>query len=124
LNEQLQTTTMRLDWMLRLVDVKAALLARGYSEHVGCEVHLDVRDNVLEHNDGRIVLRVANGVPEVVEGGDGKVHIDVRALATVYTGHVSPAELAWTGAVSGDERQIAALAQIFAGPKPWMADMF
>jgi predicted acetyltransferase len=111
-------------WMLRLVDVSAALTERGYAQAVDAELHLDVTDDVLPANSGRFVLRVCGGKAEVQSGGDGALRIDVRALAPLYTGYMSAHELLATGYVQGDEQSLLAADAIFGGPAPWLADFF
>ena len=48
-------------WLLRMLDVPAALAARGYPKGVSGEVHLAVLDDMLPANDGPVILSVANG---------------------------------------------------------------
>lgn len=109
--EQEAEVTRVVRWMLRLIDVKGALEARGYGA-VEAEAHLDVRDDVLPRNHGRWVLAVSHGRARVRKGGRGAVKIDVRTLASLYSGYVSPAELGID------------MPAVFAGPSPWMGEIF
>lgn len=112
-------------WMLRLVDVAAALTQRGYAPGTTGEVHLDVAaDDVVPENAGRWTLRVADGRAEVERGGRGTLRTDVRGLAALYTAFQSPAELRASGLVDADDAALAAASAVFAGPQPWMADHF
>ncbi len=112
-------------WMLRVVDVRSALEGRGYAPGVEAEVRLEVHDDVLPWNAGRWVLEVSGGEGRVREGGDGGLRLDVRGLASLYTGHLSPYELQATGLLEAwDPRDLASAALIFAGPTPWMPDMY
>jgi predicted acetyltransferase len=112
-------------WMLRLVDVAAALTGRGYAAGVAGEVHLDVAaDGVIPGNGGRWLVRVADGRAEVERGGRGSVRTDVRGLAALYTGFQSPAELRAAGLVDADDASLAVATSVFGGPQPWMADHF
>jgi predicted acetyltransferase len=112
------------DWMLRLVDVAAALAARGYPPGLQGELHLDVVDEVLPANNGRCVLRVAGGRGAVLPGGAGRVRLGVRELAAIYSGHMAPADLRFSGQIEGPASDMALLGALFAGPRPWVADMF
>ena len=114
----------RQDWMLRLVDVAGAFAARGYAPGVTGEVHLEVSDDVLPWNQDRFVLSVAQGRGEVRCGGEGRIRVDVRALASIYTGYGSPEELQAVGGIAGPREDLALLGALFAGPAPWMPDMF
>ncbi len=111
-------------WMLRVVDVRGALEARGYPEALSAELHLEVRDDVLGWNNGRWVLTVSEGRAEVREAGEGRVRLDVRGLAPVYSGYLSPHELASTAYIEGSDKDLATMALIFSGPSPWMPDGF
>lgn len=111
-------------WMLRVLDVPQALAARGYPRGIEAELHLSIRDEILPANDGRFVLRVSGGVGAAEPGGDGRLALDVRGLAALYTGHLSPDQLVLTGLLEGPEPEREAAAAVFAGPAPWMRDMF
>ena len=113
-----------LDWMLRIVDVRKALEARGYPPGLEAELHFDLEDDMLPENAGRVVLAVAGGRGEVREGGEGRIRMHVRDLAAVYTGFASPFEQAVLGQVSGSTEDMALAGAVFGGPRPWMAEIF
>jgi len=115
---------LRYVWMLRLTHVPAALAARGYPAGLETELHLAVRDEIVPGNAGNIVLRVADGTGEVVPGGSGALELDVRALAALYSGFLSPTALRLAGAIAGDEAHLRRASAIFAGPAPMMTDLF
>jgi hypothetical protein len=52
------------------------------------------------------------------------VRIDVRTLAPLYTGFVSPEQARVGFGLDAGPADAAALARIFAGPEPWMQDGF
>jgi predicted acetyltransferase len=116
--------------MLRIVHLENAIKARGWSPFVRAEVALDVRDDVLDQNAGRWQLSVHDGAASVQRGGAGDAIIDIRGLAALYSGHLSPHDLiAWGRLSLADHVRdvagvLAALQAIFAGPRPWMSDMF
>lgn len=111
--------------MVRLIDVPAALRARGYPAGLTAEVPLDVVDPILPANAGRLTLALdGSGAGEATRGGDGRVRAGVRGLAALYTGYATPQELALAGMLSGPPEDLAALAAAFAGPRPWLADRF
>jgi predicted acetyltransferase len=112
-------------WMLRVVDVAAALGARGFSPYVSGELHLEVTDDVIAANTGRWVLRVADGAGTVERGGRGDVVLDIRGLAPLYSGYLSASRLARLGWLRAAEPRALALADaLFAGPTPFLPDMF
>ena len=112
------------DWVLRIVDVAGALRARDYPPGLEAELHLDVRDDLLPMNNGQFTLRVAGGRATVQRGGKRRLRLDVRDLAALYTGHLSPAELRLVGSLDGPEPDLATAGLVFAGPRPFMSDMF
>ncbi len=111
-------------WMLRIVDVRAALERRGWSPLVRGELHIDVRDALLRENSRRWVIEVADGKAEVREGGTGALPIDVRGLAALYSGFLPAEELRGAGLCGGDDAELARATALFAGPAPWLSDFF
>ncbi|MFH1143514.1 MAG: GNAT family N-acetyltransferase [Candidatus Eisenbacteria bacterium] len=112
-------------WMLRIVDVARALEARGYAPGVEAAVELEIRDDVLAHNNRRYRVEVSRGKAQVRRGGRGQIKLDIRGLSALYSSHLPAGELArLTPHLSASPAQLAALQAIFAGPTPWMAEGF
>lgn len=116
--------TMPLPWMLRITDVRAALEARGWPAGLHSELHLHVHDPLVPGNARRWLLELDDGEARVSEGGQGLLQLDQRALAALLTSHLTPEALAVTGLLAGPPAERARLAAAFAGPAPWMVDMF
>jgi predicted acetyltransferase len=113
------------EWMLRVIDVAAALAQRGYVRGAEGTLHLDVRDDTLAANRGRFVLEVSGGRAQVRRGGRGAIRLDVRGLAALFSGHVAARDLqAWTGYIAAPARQVAMLDAVFPAGSPWMAARF
>jgi predicted acetyltransferase len=113
-----------LEWMLRILDVARALEARGYPAGLDTTLHFDLRDDLLPANRGRFTLHVSGGRGEVRPGGEGRIQLDARDLAAIYTGFMSPFELMALSPIEGPEADLALTASLFAGPRPWISDMF
>jgi predicted acetyltransferase len=117
-------------WMLRILDVRRALEARGWNACVRGEVALDVRDDLMPENNGGLTLTVDGGAATVNKGGTGDAIIDIRGMAALYTGHLSPQDLMSWGRmqianhVRDPQRVLETLSGLFAGPRPWLGDMF
>ncbi len=122
--EQRYRATLADIWMIRVVDVKAALEARGYPMGARGSLALEVADDVLPGNAGRIVLEVAEGRGRVSPGGDGALRVGARGLATLYSGFLTPWELSLAGLLEGEAGALGAAAAVFGGPAPGMPDMF
>lgn len=111
-------------WMLRIVDVIGALGARGWPAGFVGEVDVAIADGEIPDNDGRFVISWNDGDANVRRGGTGRVKLDVRGLAGLYSGWRSPQQLHAAGLIDGDDRSLAVLATAFAGPMPTMWDGF
>ena len=111
-------------WMLRITHLEAAIAARGYARAVDAELHLRVSDDVIEGNAGDWVVRVVDGAGRAEHGGRGEIAIDVRALASLYSGHLSVPTLRSIGWIDGPDEALEAAQSVFAGPAPWMSDGF
>jgi predicted acetyltransferase len=122
--EWLSKVELALPWMLRIVDITAALEARGYARGLALELQLSVVDDVLPENTGRYRLLVEDGVGKVEPGGHGGLSLDVRGLAALYSGRATPDELRLAGLADGEASDRELAATVFAGPAPSMSDMF
>lgn len=122
--EQQARVTLKTVWMLRIVDVPAALASRGYAQGLSGELHLEVFDEVIPENRGRFLLEVGGGTGRVRPGGEGRLKVHVRGLASLYSGWLAPDALALTGLLEGDAAERQRAAALFAGPQPAMTDMF
>jgi len=111
-------------WMLRLLDVRAALLARGYPA-LTAAVDLHVEDEFLPENSGRYPLVLQAGAARLEPRGAAPVvRLSVGALAALYSGFATPWQLAVAGRLEADGAARAVLTDIFAGPAPGLADFF
>jgi predicted acetyltransferase len=124
LPEQTYQVKLLYHWMLRILDVSAALEARGYPEGLSAALHLDVEDALFPGNQGRFVLHVSDGQGRVERGGEGRLRLNVRALAPLYSGFLPPEALRSVGMLSADDASVRQAAAVFASPPPVMPDMF
>ncbi|WP_414563728.1 MULTISPECIES: enhanced intracellular survival protein Eis [unclassified Anabaena] len=111
-------------WMLRIINVVKALEMRGYPPGIDAELHLEIQDNLLVANNGKFILSVANGRGEVTKGGKGELQLDIKNLASLYTGLFTPQQLQLSGKIDATATGLGAATQIFTGNSPWMADFF
>lgn len=117
-------TRLQMHWMTRVLDLPAALRARGYAPGLSAEVSLRLHDELCTEHAGDWLLRVADGAAEVLPGGDAEVELSERGAAALFTGFQSPRALARMGLVSGPPDALDRLGALFAGRGPWMAEMF
>lgn len=124
LPEQSARMTFAERWMLRILNLPLALEARGYAAGVSGELHLKIRDEDIATNTGAWILTVTGGQGTVTPGGRGDLNLSIQAMASLYTGLMTPYELRWIGWLDGSDESVAIATQLFAGPSPWMPDFF
>ncbi len=101
---------------LRILDVPAALQARGYS---GSDLELVVGvSDPLGFAEGAWRLQLVGG-NATVQATDAapEVTLDVAALSSAYLGGVPLTQLAAAGRVDGDRTQISALSEALRSPE-------
>ena len=112
-------------WMLRLVHVEAALEQRGYPKSLEAELDLEVEDPTLPANSGRYVLRLAAGQASVERGtGVGRIRIQSRGLAALYTGFATPAALVRAQLLTAGSDDLGLLGAAFGSGAPGLVDHF
>ena len=112
-------------WMNRIVDIQSALQQRGYPADVCGELHLCIEDETIPENAGRWVLTLNSGTSFVRRGGDGALKMSVQTLAPVFTSYSSASEFMDAGLIKAtDSSQVMLANQAFAGPSPWMVELF
>ena len=116
-------------WMLRVVDVKRAMEARGYSSAVRGSVGIDVQDDVVAANNGRWSAEFADGRARLKKigaagGSRSGISCGIRGLAAIYSGLYSPRQAALIGLCSGEDKALDILGGALAGGTPWMSDHY
>jgi predicted acetyltransferase len=111
-------------WMLRLLDVPAAIESRGYHPHVEAAVTVAVRDPLLPENAGPWRIEVSGGQAKVLPGDAPDATVDVQTLASIWSSLHRARDAARAGGLDATQDAIDALELIFAGPLPWLADFY
>jgi predicted acetyltransferase len=95
-------------WMERLVDIDAAVAARGWAPAADAQVQIHVTD---PHGDGdaELVLEVHGGAARARRGGGGAVRMGIGALSAWYAGSLTAAELARLSLLDGPARDLEVL---------------
>lgn len=124
LPEQTAKIVRQTIWMTRIIDLPAALSQRGYPLGIEAELHLDIQDDLLPSNNGKFCLQVSQGKGEVRQGGNGDFQLDIRHLASLYTGFWSPLQLQQLDYLQTNSVALATASLIFTGDRPWSADYF
>jgi predicted acetyltransferase len=126
-SERDATVTRRAMWMLRVVDLPAAIAARGFPAAVSASVPLEIRDQARPANAGSWRLTVSNGTGTLIPNGGvsspAPLQLGPRGVAALYAG-TPLATLRLAGlASSGSHEADAALDAAFAAT-PYMLDEF
>lgn len=118
-----------IQWMLRVVDLAAAVAARGWPRAAvlrpGLSVDIDVVDEHAPWNAGRHRLVVHGETVGIERGGSGAVRLTARGLAAWYSGAAGVHQLRRAGLLGGDLAAAAVLDALTGAPgAPRMADTF
>ena len=113
----------RFDWMLRVLDVPSALMARGYLPGLAGDVRFAVHDPLVPENAGPWSMHVRDGRAVVEHTSSADLSIDTRGLASLYAGYHSAHDVALMGLAHGDMGVLSRLATLFAGRPAGLPDM-
>ncbi len=124
--EQSAAVDFQIRWMLRILDPAAALEARGYPRGLRSAIDFEIEDELLQSNCGHGALAVEGGQGRArrAAGGGLRLSIGVRGLSALFTGYVAAEELARSGLAAGSDDALAAATALFAGPVPWLPEIF
>jgi predicted acetyltransferase len=115
-------------WMLRVVDLPAAVAARGWPAAAylaPTSVDIEVVDEHAPWQAGRHRLVVDSGKVICEPGGEGTVRLQARALGPWYAGSADTAMLRRAGLLDGDVAAARVLDMLTGAPRlPRMADSF
>ncbi|MEJ7774303.1 MAG: GNAT family N-acetyltransferase [Nocardioidaceae bacterium] len=114
-------------WMLRLLDLSAAVVGRGFAPGVDLDVPIAVHDAQVPSNCLTGRLRVADGRGELVADGPtgaDAVRLTANGIAALYAG-TSMASLTTAGVASGGSAEDhARLDAAFVGRPAYLLDYF
>ncbi|WP_053731716.1 enhanced intracellular survival protein Eis [Nocardia sp. NRRL S-836] len=112
-------------WMLRVVDLPAAVAARGWPPVPDLAVDLEVVDPRAPWHAGLCRIVATDGVVRVEPGGSGAVRLHARALGPWFSGLQNTHALRRAGLLDGDPADAAPLDLLAASSGvPRLADFF
>ncbi|MHB8513520.1 MAG: GNAT family N-acetyltransferase [Actinomycetota bacterium] len=114
----------RMNAMVRVLDVQAALQARGYDDEASGSVTFEVHDDLIPENHGPWSLRLESGKAFVEPAEKAAAKLSVNALSAIYTGFLKPATARTLGLLDASDADVRGLEGIFEGPTPWLTDFF
>ena len=117
----------REEWMVRPLDVAAALEKHGYPAGLTESATFEIRDSLIFGNCGRYHLEVAHSrgnISQIEQVVEAPARMEIGTFASLFTGHASARALWRAGLLHGEEKMIDRLQRIFCGAAPWMPDRF
>lgn len=112
-------------WMLRVVDLPAAVAARGWPRLPDLAVDLEIVDEHAPWHAGLCRIVAADGVVRVEPGGTGAVRLHARALGPWFSGFQNTHALRRAGLLEGDPADAVVLDQLVGSSGvPRLADFF
>ena len=124
LPEQRQAIQADFRWMLRLVDVEAAIDGRGFPAGVEATVDFALDDPELPENAGAWRLRVEGGEGRLERIDDARLRMGIGAFSSWFSGWGTRTSLERAGLVVDAAHEGALLDACFAGPTPWIVEEF
>lgn len=117
----------REEWLVRPLDVAAALEKRGYPSGLTESATFEIKDSLIFGNCGRHHLEVAQSrgnISQIEQVVEAPARMEIGTFASLFTGHASARALWRAGLLHGEEKMIDRLQRIFCGAAPWMPDRF
>jgi predicted acetyltransferase len=114
----------RYDWMLRLLDVPAALEGRGYPA-IGAGVTFAIDDPMYPDNAGAWRLTVSGGSASVEHIDDhDRRPLPIGVFSSMFSGYLRAHDAVRLGHLAADDPAVGSLAAVFDGPDPWSPFFF
>lgn len=125
-DDQSLSIDMHYQWMLRLLDVRAAFEERGWPA-IDAEAVFAVDDPLFPDNAGPWRLHVHRGVAEIErEDGlaPGSPPIPIGTLSAMFSGYLRAADAVRLGRLGGDDAAVEPFGHLLSGPDPWCPFFF
>jgi len=121
---QAVTAHDRYRWMLRILDVRAALEGRGYPP-IDAEATFAIDDPRYEENTGVWRLQLSAGEPKVEQApSHDRRPLVIGTFSSMFTGYLRPADAVHLGYVDRDDPAVGALDAMLSGADPWCPFFF
>lgn len=128
LDQQWHAMRIRDTWMLRILDLPAAIAQRGFCTCLDLSFRLLLEDDLFQQHAGEWVIEIA--------GGDGQARrptrrddqplltVSPRGLATVWSGFMGPRQAQRLELLDGPDAALDLAHAAFSGPMPTLLDRF
>jgi predicted acetyltransferase len=112
-------------FMLRVLDVRAALEQRGYRNELPRALELHLEDREIPENTGSYRLEAEDGRGRVsATRGGPSIRARIGGFSALFSGYHPATTLARLGMIEGDAAALEAADRLFLGRTPFMAEMF
>lgn len=122
--EQKIATPFRFRWMIRLLDVRSALAARGFPA-IDAEAVVAVEDPQFPENAGpwRVIVRGGETSVELAPDADVR-RMPIGILSSLFSGFLRVPDAVRLGYLDRSDPAVPALHQLLAGADPWCPFFF
>jgi len=110
-------------WMQRIVNLREAVQARGWSAHANTAIEVQVSDPVREGQE-RYVLEVSGGHGDLARGGSGGVQCGIGAFSAWYSGTLRARDAERLELFRGRADDLAVMDTLIGDRDTWMPDYF
>lgn len=111
-------------WFMRIINVIKALEMRPYPSHIETELDFAIDDPLLSDNCSNFRLQVSGGKGTAKQGGNSNISMNIRGLASLYTGFLTAKQLNLCGKLEASNLSLEIIDQLFALPTPSLPDFF
>ncbi|HEX6467875.1 MAG TPA: GNAT family N-acetyltransferase [Streptosporangiaceae bacterium] len=112
-------------WMIRILDLGAAIRQRGWPEHLDAAIAIEITDDTTSSEPSRYTLRIQNGQADLEpSSAPSRCTLTHRQIAVWYSGGYRTATAAALAGLDGDPCAIADLVQATCDREPWLPEHF
>jgi len=114
----------RYRWMLRILDVRAALEDRGYPP-IDAEATFAIQDPRYAENAGVWRVQLSTGEPKVEQApSHDRRPLSIGAFSSMFSGYLRPDDAVHLGYLDRADPAVDGLTSMFSGPDPWCPFFF
>ena len=99
--------------MFRVVDVKEALLHRGYCADIDAHFSISIMDPVADWNNRSFLVDIEDSEINVSECDSAELSCSIQTFGQIFTGYVTPEEAFLHRKLTGDIKAVEQMARVF-----------
>lgn len=99
--------------MFRVIDVKHALLSRGYDGDVNARFSISISDPNAEWNNKGFLIEIEDGHIDIGETESPESSCSIQTFSQIFTGYITPEEACMHRKLTGDSKTIREMGMVF-----------